>query len=136
MAYYVRNMASFEERLAEDKQLVSAALLDREAFAELYHRNLTPVYKYLYRQLGSQQDTEDLVSVTFRKAIESLTGNKGEVTFTTWLFSIARHTLLDHQRAWRVRDRQAAGLKESADSVTDLAPSLRPRLCSQRGWNC
>ncbi|MEP6774666.1 MAG: RNA polymerase sigma factor [Chloroflexota bacterium] len=115
-------MASFEERIAEDRQLVRSALLDREAFAELYHRNVTPVYRYLYRQVGNLQDTEDLVSVTFRKAIESLDRYKADVTFTTWLFGIARHTLRDHQRASRVRDRQAAGSLESKDSLTDPAP--------------
>jgi RNA polymerase sigma-70 factor, ECF subfamily len=91
--------AQRQDHAAEESRLVNAAILDRAAFAELYRAYLTPIYRYLYGQVGNIEDAEDLVSITFRKALESLPRYSGQGTFAAWLFGIARHTLADHRRA-------------------------------------
>lgn len=85
----------------EEALLVAAARRDRAAFAPLYRRYVTPVYRYVARQTANAQDAEDLTAATFDKALASLDRYREQGTFAAWLFTIARHTLRDHQRRSR-----------------------------------
>ncbi len=59
------------------------------------------MYRYLAQQVGNRQDAEDLTAATFTKALTSLEHYQGRGSFAAWLFSIARHTLLDYRRRRR-----------------------------------
>jgi DNA-directed RNA polymerase specialized sigma24 family protein len=49
----------------EDAVLVKAARRDLSAFATLYRRYVTPVYRYLYSRVGNAVDAEDLAAQVF-----------------------------------------------------------------------
>lgn len=85
----------------EDERLVAAARADPEAFVALYHRYVTPVYRYLHGHVGNRPDAEDLTAVVFGKVLAGLDSYAGRGSVAAWLFSIARHTLRDHQRRRR-----------------------------------
>ncbi len=78
---------------AEECRLIAAARADPQDFAPLYRRYATPLYRYLYQQLGDPHEAEDLTSSTFGKALASLDRYREQGSFAAWLFSIARHTL-------------------------------------------
>ena len=82
----------------EDAALVAEARQDRQRFTALYRRYLKPVYTYFYQQVGSVQDAEDLTAATFSQALASLDRYQEQGRFAAWLFGIARHQLLHHQR--------------------------------------
>src|SRR5680860_1421008 len=81
----------------DDAAAVAAALADPAAFAVLYRRYATDVYRYCYRRLGNREATEDATSQIFTRAITGLGGLKGR-PFRPWLFTIARNTLIDGYR--------------------------------------
>lgn len=84
---------------AEDPSiLVTRAREDISAFGELYDLYVQPVFRYLYRRVGSLQDAEDLTSQTFIAAIESLGRYREQNHFAAWLFGIAHHKLVDYYR--------------------------------------
>jgi DNA-directed RNA polymerase specialized sigma24 family protein len=56
----------------DDSQLATAARTDAEAFAELYRRHVTRVYRYQMAHTGNAKDAEDLTSQTFVAAVESI----------------------------------------------------------------
>jgi RNA polymerase sigma-70 factor (ECF subfamily) len=56
----------------DDAALVRRSCSDAEAFAVLYRRYLTPLYRYLYRRLGNEKDAEDLTAQVFTEALEGL----------------------------------------------------------------
>ena len=85
----------------EEARLVAAARQERAAFVPLYRAYVTPLYRYLAQQVGNRQDAEDLTAATFTKALASLECYEGRGSFAAWLFSIARHTLLDYRRQRR-----------------------------------
>ena len=97
---------------------LAAAGGDRAAFAALYRRYVTSVYRYLYQQTGSPEDAEDLTATTFGKALASLSRYREQGGFAAWLFSIARHTLRDHQR----RRRPQLDLEVVASTIPDPSP--------------
>lgn len=78
--------------------LVARARENPAAFGRLYDLYIQPVFRYLYRHVGSLQDAEDLTSQTFMAAYESLPRFRGQSHFAAWLFTIARHKLMDHYR--------------------------------------
>jgi RNA polymerase sigma-70 factor (ECF subfamily) len=88
---------------ADDDVLVEHAQSDPAAFAKLYRRYLTPVYRYVFARIGNVADAEDLTSQVFLAALEALPRYQGSGRFSAWLFSIARRKVADHYRARRAQ---------------------------------
>ncbi len=71
----------------------------RETFAELYEQYLSRVFRYISYKVNNIQLAEDLTSVVFEKALTSFSSYRSDkASFSTWLLSIARHTVIDHYR--------------------------------------
>ncbi len=83
---------------ATDADLVRVARQDRAAFAPLYRRYVTPIYRYIYSRVGHRADAEDLTSQVFSEAIAALDRYREEGHFTAWLFTIASRRIADHHR--------------------------------------
>src|SRR5512142_3370339 len=73
----------------DDAQLAARARFDAEAFAELYRRHVTPVYRYHLIQTGSVKDAEDLTSQTFMAALEGIRTYRAEGSVSAWIMGIA-----------------------------------------------
>lgn len=85
--------------MSDDRVLVERALSDPEAFAHLYRRYVTDVYRYCLRRFGDRETAEDVTSQVFLNAYRALpsVGNK---PFRAWLFTIAHNAVVDaHRRA-------------------------------------
>jgi RNA polymerase sigma-70 factor, ECF subfamily len=96
---------------AEDIELARRAANDPEAFTELYHRYLPGIYRYHLARTGYVQEAEDLTAQTFLTALESIRSFRGQGSFSSWLFGIASHKLVDHYR----RSRTELPLEEVED---------------------
>ena len=87
-----------------DGQLLNRiAVGDREALAQLYHRYLPTVWRYVYAHLkGDDQASRDVVSETFLAAIGTLRRTPPAIdNLPAWLTGIARNKLADARRAAR-----------------------------------
>jgi RNA polymerase sigma-70 factor, ECF subfamily len=69
--------------------LAQRAITDIEAFAELYRRHLTRVYRYFVAHVGNTTDAEDLTSQTFLAALEGISSFRGRGSFAAWILGIA-----------------------------------------------
>jgi RNA polymerase sigma-70 factor (ECF subfamily) len=74
----------------DEAVLVEAARCDTTAFTILYRRYVTPVYRYLYKWVGSPVEAEDLTSQVFIEMLEGLVHYREQGHFAAWLFTIAR----------------------------------------------
>jgi RNA polymerase sigma-70 factor (ECF subfamily) len=78
-----------------DTELVARAKKgDLNAFEALTNRYEQRVYSLALRMLRQEQDAEDVTQQTFLSALESLSGFRGEASFSTWLLRIASHAAL------------------------------------------
>jgi RNA polymerase sigma-70 factor, ECF subfamily len=72
-----------------DAHLAQRAMTDIDAFAKLYRRHLTRVYRYLAAHVGNAKDAEDLTSQTFIAALEGIRSFRGQGSFAAWILGIA-----------------------------------------------
>jgi RNA polymerase sigma-70 factor (ECF subfamily) len=70
-------------------QLAREAIASVEAFAELYRRYVTRVYRYHIVNTGNPKDAEDLTSQTFIAALEGIRSFRGSSSFAAWIMGIA-----------------------------------------------
>lgn len=81
-----------------DISLARAAGLDRQAFLELYDRYVESIEHFVAARTGSSE-VEDLVSATFMRALANIhTYRADRGSIGAWLFTIARHVVVDHYR--------------------------------------
>ncbi len=101
----------------DDSQLASRARNDAEAFAELYRRHVTRVFRYHMVHTGNTSDAEDLTSQTFMAALESVRSYRGAGSFAAWIMGIATR-----KRALFFRSHRRAEVPlEAADEIADPA---------------
>ncbi|MGH2686422.1 MAG: RNA polymerase sigma factor [Actinomycetota bacterium] len=75
-----------------------------ESFAALYERFHGPVFRFLIARVGNRTEAEDMASEVFVEAARRVRSFDGDgVAFVGWLFTIARHDLVDRGRAQRRR---------------------------------
>jgi RNA polymerase sigma-70 factor (ECF subfamily) len=106
-------IVEYETALSVDsgQALLEAARDDPAAFTMLYHRYVTPVYRYLYKWVGNSAEAEDLTSQVFTEVLEGLVHYRERGNFTAWLFTIARHKAIAAYR----RQRPNLSLDEAED---------------------
>lgn len=71
---------------------------DAEAFTTLYRRYRGSLYRYLDRHCGNTALAEELFQEVWIKVINARAGYEPLARFSTWVFRIARHRLIDHYR--------------------------------------
>lgn len=74
---------------ADEISLAREAAVNADAFAELYRRHVTRVYRYHAAHTGNVKDAEDLTSQTFMAALEGIRSFRGDAPFAAWLMGIA-----------------------------------------------
>lgn len=71
-----------------------------ERFTVLYKEYLPKIFKYITYKVTDSQTAEDLTSKVFEKALNKFKTHDAEKgSFSTWIFSIARNTVIDYYRA-------------------------------------
>jgi len=90
---------------------------DPEAGATLLARHTPGLLRFLRRRAGD--DADELLQATLLACVESRQRFRGEASFRTYLFTIARHELYRHFRERARRQRQIA-----VDDVTLIDPGL------------
>jgi RNA polymerase sigma-70 factor (ECF subfamily) len=87
------------QTFSKEDDLIRRAKDDPDAFGELYEMHFRQIYRYVYSQVRSHPETQDIVSDTFLKALRAIesytpTGKP----FIVWLYRIARNTTIDYFR--------------------------------------
>ena len=78
---------------------------DPHAFTLIVRAYQVPVFNYVLRTVGDRGLAEDLTQEIFLRVFQSLPGFSFRSKFTTWLFQVARHRVLDELRARERRPR-------------------------------
>lgn len=96
--------------IPEEKDLISRAKKDPQAFGEIFDMYHDNIFGYVMRRVGNIQITQDVVSETFFKALDRLWQfNWRGISISSWLFRIANNEINQH---FRKKDNKAYSLDE------------------------
>jgi RNA polymerase sigma-70 factor (ECF subfamily) len=95
---------------------------------DLMARHARPVFQFLCRMLGNEDDANDLAQETFVRVYNHRASFKPGAKFTTWLYTIAANLARNHHR-WLGRHPSVSLDAESeptGQSIGDVLPSSDP----------
>lgn len=84
----------------EEIPLISLANDADRAFTEIYNNYFPRIYNYVHYRVSDFHAADDLVSQIFEKLFSRFKYYQSEkASFSTWLFTIARNTIIDYYRS-------------------------------------
>ena len=115
-----------------DSDLADQALNgDKHAFDQLVERHKGPLFRFVRRSTGNDDDAYDIVQDSFVAAWLALQRFNRTKSFATWLRAIALNKCRDHGRRQTVR-RRFLRLFAPRDTATAEAEDLRAKEQDQR----
>jgi RNA polymerase sigma factor (sigma-70 family) len=93
------------------------------ALNDLMERHATPVFHFLCRLTGHEDDANDLAQETFVRVFKSRGSYRSGEKFSTWLFTIAANLARNHFR-WRTRHPNVSMDAESPETGQTVGSTL------------
>lgn len=93
------------------------------ALNDLMARHAAPVFHFLCRMVGNEDDANDLAQETFVRVFKSSKSFRANEKFATWLFAIAANLARNHFR-WRRRHPNVSLETEAGNSEQTLGGTL------------
>jgi len=101
------------------------------ALNDLMERHATPVFHFLCRMVGNEDDANDLAQETFVRVFKSHASYRTEQRFSTWLFTIAANLARNHFR-WRSRHPNISLDAENTETEQTLGITLPSNIASPK----
>ena len=93
------------------------------ALNDLMERHATPVFHFLCRMVGNEDDANDLAQETFVRVFRARGSFRTGEKFSTWIFTIAANLARNHFR-WRSRHPNVSLEAETGESEQTLGSTL------------
>lgn len=83
----------------EDKNLIQQYLKgDEKSLEILISKYLKPIYSFIYKNVGSQNDAEDITQEVFLRIWKNIRKFDTQKSFKPWIFQIAKNASIDFLR--------------------------------------
>ena len=92
------------------------------AFERLYARHKGPTYRYLLRHTSDRAVADELHQDVWLRVVRARERYAPEARFTTWLYTLARHRLVDHWRSRRGAVFQSLDEEAAHEPASEDAP--------------
>lgn len=103
---------------------------DTEAFGQIYDRYYGPVFAYIFRQVGTRMDAEDITAGVFLSALRNIGSFKWKgLGLEAWLFRIARNNVIDYYR--RMGRAKETGLNEE---ISEMRSDSNVEDAAEMAW--
>lgn len=93
------NVASID--ISDEQLKLRCRSGDYAAFEKLYHRHKNPLYRFIIRQCGDEEQAKDIVQDVWLNIHKSCGNYVPSAKFTTWLYRIAHNRVIDYYRRSR-----------------------------------
>ena len=109
---------------ARDRADMEQLIAGRDAaLNDLMERHATPLFHFLCRMVGNEDDASDLAQETFVRVFRARASFRTGKKFSTWLFTIAANLARNHFR-WRSRHPNVSLEAETGDTEQTLGSTL------------
>jgi RNA polymerase sigma-70 factor (ECF subfamily) len=114
---------------ARDRADMEQLIAGRDAaLNDLMERHATPLFHFLCRMVGNEDDASDLAQETFVRVFRARASFRTSEKFSTWLFTIAANLARNHFR-WRSRHPNVsleAGTGDTGQTLGSMLPATDP----------
>lgn len=103
---------------------------DGGAFETLYGRHKGGLFRFVLRSVKARGEAEELFQDIWTRVIEARGRYQPKAKFTTWLYTIAHHRLVDH---WRARGLALVSIDDDEGTTPEpaAAPSSEPHRIAE-----
>lgn len=125
-------MESAETKIRSEGELLRQLKMgDEQAWAHLRLEYGTKIYNYLRHRLPTPEDVEDVLGDTLVAAVRAIPKFDGNVTLTTFLFSLANRKIADFWRRQQATSElpetlMEAGVSSESIEFQEILKTLRP----------
>ena len=98
---------------------------DAGAFEALYGKHKGGLFRFVLRSVKARGEAEEIFQDIWMRVVEARGRYEPKAKFTTWLFTIAHHRLVDH---WRARGLAVVSIDDDDAAAPEpvAAPSSEP----------
>jgi RNA polymerase sigma factor (sigma-70 family) len=115
--------------LSDEQLMIRYQNSDEAAFEEIYARYAKKIYGFLMRRLGQPDDCVELFQETFLRLHRGRSSYKPEMSFKTWLYTIANNLVRDSLRI-KMRSKSARATEDIENSIERAIPDGNYKLQS------
>jgi RNA polymerase sigma-70 factor (ECF subfamily) len=116
--------ASARQAGAQDQADMEQLIAGRDAaLNDLMERHATPLFHFLCRMVGNEDDASDLAQETFVRVFRARASFRTSEKFSTWLYTIAANLARNHFR-WRSRHPNVSLEAETGEAEQTLGSTL------------
>jgi len=120
----LRRDESARQADARDRADMEQLIAGRDAaLNDLMERHAAPVFHFLCRIVGNEDDANDLAQETFVRVFRARASFRTSERFSTWLFTIAANLARNHFR-WRARHPNVSLDTETGEKEQTLGSTL------------
>jgi RNA polymerase sigma-70 factor (ECF subfamily) len=120
----LRRDESARQADARDRADMERLIAGRDAVLnDLMERHATPVFHFLCRMVGNEDDASDLAQETFVRVFRARASFRTSEKFSAWLFTIAANLARNHFR-WRSRHPNVSLEAETGETEQTLGSTL------------
>lgn len=87
-----------DQEISDERLMLAYRNGDASAFETLYARHRSRLYRHLAHQCGDPRLADELYQEVWLKVIHARADYEPLAKFSTWLYRIAHHRLIDHYR--------------------------------------
>jgi RNA polymerase sigma-70 factor (ECF subfamily) len=102
--------------LTDEQLMIRYLNSDEAAFEEIYARYAKKIYGFLMRRLGQPDDCAELFQETFLRLHRGRSSYKPEMSFKTWLYTIANNLVRDSLRI-KMRSKSAKATEDIENRI-------------------
>jgi len=115
--------------LSDEQLMIRYQNSDEAAFEEIYARYAKKIYGFLMRRLGQPDDCAELFQETFLRLHKGRLSYKPEMSFKTWLYTIANNLVRDSLRI-KMRSKSARATEDIENMIERAIPDGNYKLQS------
>jgi len=89
---------------SDEALMLRYAAGDTRAFEQLYLRHEMKLWRFIYRSVCNQASADELMQDVWFAVVQAAARYQPSARFTTWLFTLAHHRLIDRHRRSKPHD--------------------------------
>lgn len=113
------------------KLILAAKQGDSDAFGEVYTTLFTPLYRYVFSRCRDVELSNDISQQTFLRFFQALPGYEPEKSPLAYLFTIAKHLLINHSEKKTPIPFDEVLLETTGDAAVDILSDAHIKLLSE-----